>query len=66
MASMSGSGPTREDIIALAQMVGVEPSEEGTNAVVPQALRVHQQALRLRELDLAHVEPAFTFRTPKR
>ncbi len=66
MASKPSKKPTREDVIALAHVVGVEPTEEGASAVVPQALRLHEQALRLRELDLTDVEPAFVFRAPKR
>lgn len=62
MDRSSPGRPTREEILALLNLVGVEPREEGPHAVVPQAIRVHQGALRLRELDLSGVDPVTVFR----
>jgi len=55
----------RDYALALARLVGLDTSEQHMAEVGPQIERLHNSLLRLRQLDLADVEPAIVFRAGK-
>ncbi len=61
MAALPNRVPDETDVSALMRAAGVSRDEQFAATIANQIASLHAQVARLRELDLAGVEPALAF-----
>ncbi|MHB1006111.1 MAG: hypothetical protein ACYC3S_10785 [Chloroflexota bacterium] len=59
---MSTGQVEREAVAAIVRGVGLQPDDETPVSLLKNALRFHQNAVRLRELNLWGIDPAVIYR----